>query len=177
MGISAVSATSTSLFQSGQTDPFAQFKNNFDSLGSALKSGNLEDARKAYAQLQKNAPSKKGNTDDPMSADMESLGNALESGDLDSAQEIYDNIQSKMAQAPPPGGSGNMKGQQTGGTTDTVDLSSSGTDTSSQSGSAIYDKKDTNKDGTVSAQEEFEYKLKHPTEMDNSTGEILDTTA
>ncbi len=176
MGISAVS-TSTSLFQSGQTDPFAQFKNDFDSLGSALQSGNLEEAKKAYAQLQKNAPAKKDNTDDPMSTDMESLGNALESGDLEAAQEIYSNIKSKMAQAPPPGGSGNMKGQQAGGTTDTVDLSSSGTDTSSESSSAIYDKKDTNKDGTVSAQEEFEYEMKHPAETDTDVGKILDTTA
>jgi hypothetical protein len=33
---------------------------------------------------------------------------------------------------------------------------------SSSSDNKVYDKKDTNKDGTVSYQEEFDYNLKHP---------------
>ena len=33
-----------------------QMKKNFDALGSALSSGNLDDAKKAFAEIQKNAP-------------------------------------------------------------------------------------------------------------------------
>ena len=54
MSISAISTGST--FQMSGSNPMAQMKKNFDDLGSALKSGNLDDAKKAFAQLQKNAP-------------------------------------------------------------------------------------------------------------------------
>ena len=39
----------------------------------------------------------------------------------------------------------------------------------SQSSSKVYDVRDTNKDGTVSYQEQLDYDLKHPQEADSST--------
>jgi hypothetical protein len=39
---------------------------------------------------------------------------------------------------------------------------------SSSSSNKVYDKKDTNKDGTVSYEEEFEYDSKHPAEANES---------
>ena len=71
------------------------------------------------------------------------------------------------------------------GTTETTDTSSS----SSQSTGKVYDKKDTNKDGKVSYQEETAYDQKHPGDVKKSAvnkqadkikelvGTIIDTTA
>jgi hypothetical protein len=71
------------------------------------------------------------------------------------------------------------------GTTEGTDTSSS----SSESTGKVYDKKDTNKDGKVSYQEEMAYEQKHPAEVKKSAvnmqadnvkelvGTIIDTTA
>ena len=73
--------------------------------------------------------------------------------------------------AAPSGGSGKTSGS-----------------TGSSSSNKTYDKMDANKNGTVTAQEEFEYKLKHPESVDASqatskttnadgTGHVLNTKA
>ncbi|MBJ6726442.1 EF-hand domain-containing protein [Geomesophilobacter sediminis] len=83
----------------------SQMKENFDAIGSALDSGNLDDAQAAFQKLQENAPS---NGNQPQ--EITDLSNALSSGDLDAAKEAYSQIKEKMAQgphgAPPDGGSG-----------------------------------------------------------------------
>jgi soluble cytochrome b562 len=165
MSISAVSG-STSTYQPDQSK-MEQMKKSFDELGSALKSGNLEDAKKAFADLKKNAPSQGAGGNDPMSKDLDAVQKALDSGDVKGAQEAFSKIQEKMSQGPPAGGKpqGNQK--------DTVSLSSAAKDAaqngSSSSSSTSYDKMDANEDGTVTAQERLEYQMSHAKESDSST--------
>jgi hypothetical protein len=175
MTISGIS-TSVSPFQTNQANPFSKIKKDFESLGIALKSGNLDDAKKAYAQLQKDAPTQSGQGTNPMSKDIDSLGKALDSGDLKAAQEIYTKIQDKISQRPPVGG---PKGGHRGGPGGARNASASKAD------SKTYDKKDINKDGTVSAEEELTYAMQHPEDTGNSqqgsgslnalVGTIIDT--
>jgi soluble cytochrome b562 len=171
MAISAV-ASGSNIYQAGATNPMAQIKKNFDGLGKALQSGNLEDAKKSFAELQKNAPQQGSNSKTP--AEIESLSKALESGDLKTAQEAYAKLKEKMAQgpsggakpngAPPQGAKGGGQGK----------AASSGTSSDNQS----YDKMDANKDGTVTALEKLQYFMKHPGEVaaDESTSASSATT-
>lgn len=133
----------------------ARFKQAFESLGTALESGNLSDAKEALAQLQKNAPNRADQSDNPMAKKMEALSKAIDSGDVKAAQEAYADIKKAMASrprggehhGPPPGGA------PPGGANKS---------NSSSNSSKVYDKKDINKDGTVSWKEEQEYTAAHP---------------
>jgi hypothetical protein len=173
MPISAISANS-STYQSGGSNPMAQQKQNLNDLVGALKSGNLDDAKKAFNQLQKNAPPQgAADSKNPMSAEIQNLQKALDTGDLKGAQAAVSQMQAKMPQGPPPGGPGGgapPKGPPPGGgrppqgaKTDTVQLDStkSGSTSSTSSSSTVYDKMDSNKDGTVSAMEALFYELKN----------------
>ena len=100
--------------------------NDVKSLSSALASGNVSDAEKALATLQKDVASKNGDTsaNDPFSKDLASLGDSLQSGDLSGAQQKFAQIQQKMSQAPqgpPPGPppSASANGSSSGSTLDT----------------------------------------------------------
>ena len=139
-GISGI-GSSGNLQQVSGSNPFAKLKQDFEALGSALDSGNLTDAKKAFAQLQKDAPSQ-GGKKNPLSDTIDSLGKALDSGDLKGAQDAYGKIKEAMSQKPPTGGQG---GGADGGS----------------SSNTTYAVKDTNKDGTVSSMEEFVYDLAH----------------
>ena len=160
MSISAISSSSAT-YQPSLTNSMKQMKQNFDDIGKALQSGNLDDAKKAYAELQKNMPSKGSNNKTP--AEMESLGKALDSGDISAAKDAYSKVQQKMSQGPPAGGkpSGGPpkgappKGAKGGG-------QGKGASSGSSSSNKTYDKMDANKDGTVSEMERLEYTLKHP---------------
>ena len=169
MSVSAVSG-STSTYQPDQSK-MEQMKKSFDGLGSALKSGNLEDAKKAFADLKKNAPSQGAGGNDPMSKDMDAVQKALDSGDVKGAQEAFSKIQEKMSQGPPQGAPAGGKPQ--GNQQDTVSLSSeakaAAQNGSSSSNSTSYDKMDANQDGTVTAQERLEYQMSHAKESDSST--------
>jgi hypothetical protein len=159
MSISAISAGSTS--QMSGSNPMAQMKQNFDDLGSALSSGNIDDAKKAFAKLQKNAPS---GGDGKTPSEIDDLKKALDSGDLKGAQEAYSKIQEKISQGPPAGGQ-RPSGPPPGEPKDTVELSSKSTaSTTSSSDTKTYDKMDTNKDGTVTAQERLEYLMTQGTD-------------
>ncbi|MCE5336453.1 MAG: hypothetical protein LLG06_17900 [Desulfobacteraceae bacterium] len=46
-----------------------------------------------------------------------------------------------------------------------MSVSAVSSSTSTQSDNKIYDKRDANKDGTVSAQEEIQYEQKHPEQV------------
>jgi hypothetical protein len=170
MSISAVSA-STSMYQPDQSK-MEQMKKDFDGLGSALKSGNLEDAKKAFADLKKNAPQGAGGND-PMSKDMDAVQKALDSGDVKGAQEAFAKIQEKMSQGPPQGAPAGGKPQ--GNQQDTVSLSSAAKSAaqngSSSSKSGSYDKMDANQDGTVTAQERLEYQMSQAKESDSGTSD------
>lgn len=82
------------------SEPGAKMKKMFEDLGSALKSGDLDAAKKALAELQQNAPDQSAGATNPMSAQIDSLSKALDSGDLKGAQEAYSTIQDMIAQGP-----------------------------------------------------------------------------
>ncbi len=164
MSISSISSTGNTYQMSG-SNPMAQMKQNFDDLGSALSSGNIDDAKKAFAKLQKNAPS---GGDGKAPSEIDDLKKALDSGDVKGAQEAYSKIQEKMSQRPPAGGqppSGPPPGEQK----DTVELSSKSTSSTTSSDTKTYDKMDTNKDGTVTAQERLEYLITQGTDSTSSS--------
>ncbi|MBJ6725458.1 hypothetical protein [Geomesophilobacter sediminis] len=181
MTVSGISGTSIQFPSSTQMN---QMKQNFDDLGTALKSGNLDDAKKALATLQQNAPAQASDSNNPMAIDMKTLSNAINSGDLKTAQDTYSKIQSNQAKAPSGGSMPKPQG-------DTVTLSSqaaasggkaaasggqakssasaSASSSSSSSLTKTYDKMDANKDGKVSIKEELDYKAKHPDEKDSAS--------
>jgi hypothetical protein len=79
---------------SGQNDPF---QTDLDSLASALKSGDLETARKAYATM---AAEMQKHGDLP--SDFAAIGTALDSGDLTAAQSALQTVQKNVAGHQPP---------------------------------------------------------------------------
>jgi hypothetical protein len=165
MRVTSLQSGGTNLYQTSGGSPFAKAQQDFQDLGKALQSGNLSEAQKAFARLQEDAPSQGGQN--PLSSKIDSLGKALDSGDLKGAQEAYSQIEETIAQGPPArgqrGGSGGMPSGRTHGSS-----SSSGGSQSSK----VYDKKDTNRDGTVSAQEELDYALTHPGEATQSQNNL-----
>jgi len=82
---------------SSGSDTGNTIKQDFSNLSTALSSGNLTDAQKAFATLQQDAPAQ-NSQNSQFSKDIQSLGNALQSGDLSSAQEVFSTIQAKMSQ-------------------------------------------------------------------------------
>jgi hypothetical protein len=178
MDISSV--TSTSYQSASDSDPMAKMKQLFQNLGSALDSGNLSDAKNALAQIQKSAPANSSDGNNPISAKVEKLSKAIDSGDLKAAQEAYADIKKTMSQGPTnqarAGGPGGPGGASPGGA-----KQSSGANGASSK--KEYDKKDLNKDGVVSAEEEIVYDLKNPGEVKKSStvvikdsGPLIDTT-
>jgi hypothetical protein len=169
----------------------AQMKQNFDDLVGALKSGNLDDAKKAFNKLQKNAPPQGADSKNPVSAEIQNLQKALDTGDLKGAQAAVSQMQAKMPQGPPAGGPGGgaapppPKGPPPGGgrppqgaKADTVQLDStkSGSTSSASSSSKVYDKMDSNKDGTVSAMEALFYELKNTNDATSISVLTIDQT-
>jgi hypothetical protein len=156
----------------GAGESLAKVKQSFQKLGSALESGNLSDAKEAMAELQKNAPAQAGGENSPMGAKIETLTKAVDSGDLKAAQQAYADIKKTMSQRPPPARGGGPAGGQGGAPPNGAKKSSSTSDSSSPY--KTYDKKDTNKDGTVSSMEELAYSLKHPgeTEQTSATAKV-----
>lgn len=100
MTISGVSSSNT-VYQTGMTSQMAQRKQDFQSLADALKSGNLADAQKAFAQLESDGV-KTGQTQNSnsqgssQSSPLQALGTALQSGDLSGAQQAFAQLQQGM---------------------------------------------------------------------------------
>lgn len=165
-------------------DLFTKAKQTFDELSSALKAGNLVDAKKALDQLKQNAPAQTANGNNPMSEKMDALSKAVDSGDLTAAQNAYADIKKATPQrpsasvggagGPPPGGAPGGGASKTSGAS------------GSTSSSKVYDKKDTNEDGTVSLQEELAYSVKHrddgkqsvamAKDSEDTKGNVIDTS-
>ncbi len=101
MAVSGVSSAVNPYLSTLQTD-LNQRKANFQALGSALQSGDLTAAQKAFAEfiqsLQKGSQGQApgGQSSDPFSADLQTLGNALQSGDLASAQKAFAALQQDL---------------------------------------------------------------------------------
>ncbi len=106
MSPSAVSLTSAS----GQTqaqNPMKEIMQDFKQLASALKSGDLSGAQKAYSALQQLLPdqSQGGN---PVSTDFAALGKALQSGDLSTAQSAFSQLQNDLQSASQSGSANSL---------------------------------------------------------------------
>jgi hypothetical protein len=159
MQISAVQSNYGSVQSVGGGNSFAQVKKDFEALGNALNAGNLDEAKQAFAQLQKDAPAPAGKNN-PLSDTIQSLGKALDSGDLKSAQDAYSKIEKTISQRPPgrgPGGPGGPGGQAS----DASGASRAGGAGGGSQSNKTYDKMDTNQDGTVSTQEALMYEITH----------------
>jgi hypothetical protein len=170
MSISPVSSN-TNQYAPPNADQMAKVKQDIQNLGDALQSGDLSSAKEAYAQLQKDAPAKDSQKDNPIAAQVEAIGKALDSGDIKSAQDAFNKTTEMISQRPPMGKNGGKpSGMPSGGAP-----KSSGSDSSSSS-NKVYDKKDTNKDGTVSYQESILYDLKHPQESNQENNDAAGST-
>ena len=158
-----IDATNSATHQPTGSEPPGKMKQLFQRLGSALESGNLSDAKKALSQLRANAPASANNDGNPIAQKIVALGRALDSGDIEAAQAVYNSVPQMMSQ--PSGGVAQARGS--GSPPPAIAPASgankltSGEDTSSGT-SRVYDPKDSNKDGTVSWNEEQSYNMKHP---------------
>ncbi len=153
-----IGATYSATHQPAGSEPPGKIKQLIQRLGSALESGNLSDAKKALSQLRANAPSSANNDGNPIAQKIVALGRALDSGDIEAAQAVYNSVPQMMAQP-----SGRMALARSGGgpPAEGVNKSMSGESTSSDT-SRVYDPKESNKDGTLSWNEEQSYNMKHP---------------
>jgi len=97
MSISGVSST-TDLTQGNSTQTkFKQVKDDFQQLGQALQSGDLNTAQQAFAALQQLMPNlsagNQNNSQSPLLADLNAVGKALQSGDLSAAKAAFAKLQ------------------------------------------------------------------------------------
>ena len=90
MGINASATGATSSASTSSTANWQQKKADFQSLSQALKSGNLDAAKAAYAQLAKDDPNAVKNANSPLSK----IGGDLQSGNLSGAQQAFSALQS-----------------------------------------------------------------------------------
>jgi hypothetical protein len=156
MSITAMSSTNNQAQFNG-SDPMARIKQDFQNLGNALKTGDIDAAKEAYTQLQKDAPAKDGQKDNPIAAQVEAIGKAIDAGDIETAKSAFNKVTETISQRPSMSNNGGKPGGMPSGGAP----KSSGSSDSSQS-SKSYDKRDSNKDGTVTYQEAILYALKHP---------------
>jgi hypothetical protein len=104
-------ATTDTLTLSLQAQVLAQpagadsFQTDFDALGTALQSGDLNAAKKAYATMQEKlkAHQPPGGGDDPMGSSFAAIGKALDTGDTSTAQSAWSSLKTQFASM---GGSG-----------------------------------------------------------------------
>jgi hypothetical protein len=96
MSVTGIASTNSSN-QIGNTNPYAQVKQDFQNLGKALQSGNLSDAQQAFATLQQDIPgssqSQGSQGSNSSNQEMQDLGSALQSGDLSGAQKAFAQMQ------------------------------------------------------------------------------------
>jgi hypothetical protein len=116
LSISGISSQST-LAQTGSTSVLNQLKQDFKQLATALQSGNLAGAQKAFKGLQQLLQSNQSgsqssnkqpasSSNNPIQSDFAALGKALASGNLSSAQSAFSQLQTDMQAAGSNGASG-----------------------------------------------------------------------
>jgi soluble cytochrome b562 len=101
-GISSIIDPYQSYQTNGQNN-FAQFQQTFQSLGSALQSGDLQGARQVFADLQQMLSNSSASNQtqngqqNPFATDMNALSKALSgTGNLNDAQAAYKKLQQDM---------------------------------------------------------------------------------
>jgi DNA-binding FadR family transcriptional regulator len=115
MSISSISSNS-SISQIDWRSLMNQWKQDFKQLASALQSGDLAGAQKAYSALQQlqqnNQPGgqqQASSGNNPIQNDFAALGQALSSGDLAGAQTAFSQLQTDMKAAFQNGASGGVE--------------------------------------------------------------------
>jgi DNA-binding FadR family transcriptional regulator len=119
MSVSSVSSNS-SLTQTDWRNVMKQWKQDFKQLATALQSGDLTGAQKAFQALQQlqqsNQPGGQSSngqpgssSNNPIQNDFAALGKALSSGDLSGAQSAFSQLQTDMQAAGPNGASGGVQ--------------------------------------------------------------------
>lgn len=155
--------------ESNHHSRLSRFKQDFEAIGTALASGDLTAAKTALEDLQSKAPTTKKSDKNPVAAKMEALSQAVESGDLEGAQKAYEEVKKTLSERPsggrPPGGGGGPPPEA--GTKGPSTKPSSPAEDDSDSGQTC-DVKDFNRDGTVTALEEFQYAAKKPASTDTT---------
>jgi len=164
MQISSVSTT----ISATDFKAFRKSRETFESVGKELDSGNLDEAKAALEQFQKNAPAHPNDDNNPVAKQIETLAKAIDSGDLAAAKTAYADTRKDMASGPqresPPTGEASEAVRTIGNTVPEGTI-----------GAKKYDKMDANKDGIVTTEEKFSYELEHPEAVTESG--FLDTTA
>lgn len=156
MSIGAVTSASSLGAQAGSR--FANGKKSLDELEAALKAGDVEGAKAAFAQFQASAPAKRPPAGSAIGGKVEALGQALASGDLSAAQSAVTDLKqiapSRIApsSAKPDGGPPRGGPPPAGG--------ARGADQSKESEKKDLEDADTNDDGQVSLQEQIAYDQK-----------------
>ena len=94
---------STSRIQ--QTSDQQNFRSNVKSLIDAIKSGDLDSAKEAFAKIEDTTASKtETNSDSPFAKLISQLGEALRVDDIDAAKDALSTFQANRPSGPPPGG-------------------------------------------------------------------------
>jgi hypothetical protein len=108
MSIPLISAITNAYhaYQTSGQNKFAQGRQGFQSLDSALQSGNLTAAQNAFAALQQLLPNsstgnqtqngQQGSNQNPFATDLNAVGQALQSGKLSDAQKAFAKLKQDM---------------------------------------------------------------------------------
>ena len=99
MAVSGIFANTAINQTSNSQTKFRQVTNDFQQLGQALQSGDLNAAKQAFAALQQFVPNlssasqaqngQQGSSQNPLLADLSAIGKALQSGDLSAAKSAF----------------------------------------------------------------------------------------
>jgi hypothetical protein len=71
-------------------------KNDFQSLTTALQSGNLQQAQQAFSSLIQNVPASAQSSSNPTVNDFQAVGTALQAGDISGAQKAFSTLQQDL---------------------------------------------------------------------------------
>ena len=106
MSISAIGGSLLSLLsgpQAGQSNPFQQIQNEFQTLGQDLQSGNLNGAQQVFSQLSQtfSGANQTGSatSSSPLAQAFQQLGQDLQSGNLQGAQQDFNTLQQDVQQS------------------------------------------------------------------------------
>lgn len=140
MSISGVSSNNNQT-QTNMASIISQRKQDFQNLASALQTGDLSGAQKAFAQLQQDGPkavqtqnSQKSNQSNGQNNPFQALASALQSGDLSGAQQAFSQVQQNMKTHHHHHNKQRADSSQSSSTSQSTGTAVSGEDTSSANG-------------------------------------------
>lgn len=107
MSISSIGSTLLNGLDGTGSSSMSKMQQAWQQLENSLKSGDLDDAKKAYStitQLQQQMSSQSGSPSgsSQFASDMKALGDALNSGNLSDAQQAFATVQKDMSNHPHP---------------------------------------------------------------------------